>query len=209
MNRRTPLAVALAIAGAVALAACGGSSNAARSSPSSASSGATTGCKAPNPNTPESNPSGDIPDNQCYVAYSDAAGSFTVDVPEGWSRTNAGGVVTFTDKLNSIRLDVVAAAAAPTADTAAALEVPAIEAAAKSYEAGKVSTGTRTAGQAVLITYKADSAPDAVTGKVIHLDVERYEFWRGGKEAILTLSGPVGADNVDPWKTVTDSFGWQ
>jgi hypothetical protein len=25
---------------------------------------------------------------------------------------------------------------------------------------------------------------------------------------VLTLTGPVGADNVDPWKIVTDSFKW-
>jgi hypothetical protein len=24
----------------------------------------------------------------------------------------------------------------------------------------------------------------------------------------VTLSGPAGADNVDPWRTVTDSFRW-
>jgi hypothetical protein len=24
----------------------------------------------------------------------------------------------------------------------------------------------------------------------------------------LTLSAPVGSDNVDPWRTVTDSFRW-
>jgi len=25
---------------------------------------------------------------------------------------------------------------------------------------------------------------------------------------VLTLSGPVGADNVDPWRIVTDSLAW-
>jgi hypothetical protein len=30
-------------------------------------------------------------------------------------------------------------------------------------------------------------------------------FFHGGKNAVITLSGPKGADNVDPWKTVTDS----
>ena len=67
---------------------------------------------------------------------------------------------------------------------------------------------TRKGGAAVVITYKADSAPSAVTGKVRQLAVERYEFWQNGKEAIIVLSGPVGADNVDPWKLVSDSFRW-
>ena len=54
-----------------------------------------------------------------------------------------------------------------------------------------------------------DAPADPVTGKVVHDAVERYEFWRAGTEAILTLSGPVGADNVDPWRIVTDSFRWR
>ena len=44
---------------------------------------------------------------------------------------------------------------------------------------------------------------------LIHDAVERYEFWKAGTEVVLTLSGPQGADNVDPWRIVTDSFGWQ
>jgi hypothetical protein len=43
---------------------------------------------------------------------------------------------------------------------------------------------------------------------VVRDDVERYEFWRGDHEVVLTLSAPHGADNVDPWRTVTDSFRW-
>jgi hypothetical protein len=39
--------------------------------------------------------------------------------------------------------------------------------------------------------------------------VERYVFWNAGSEATLTLAGPRGADNVDPWRTVSDSLRWQ
>ena len=38
--------------------------------------------------------------------------------------------------------------------------------------------------------------------------VKRFELWRDGKTVVLTVSGPVGADNVDPWRIVTDSFTW-
>jgi len=38
--------------------------------------------------------------------------------------------------------------------------------------------------------------------------VERYEFWKNGTAVIITLSSAAGSDNVDPWKTVTDSFVW-
>jgi hypothetical protein len=43
---------------------------------------------------------------------------------------------------------------------------------------------------------------------VVSQDVERYEFWHSGHTLTLTLSAPVGSDNVDPWRTVTDSLQW-
>ena len=58
----------------------------------------------------------------------------------------------------------------------------------------------------MLVTYEADSAPNAVTGKAVREAVERYTFWRAGQQVVLTLSGPKGADNVDPWRIVTNSL---
>ena len=177
-----------------------------------ASSPITTSTSAPaatSANAPEVNAAGDIPDNQVFVAFSPPTGGFTVKVPEGWGRVEAGSAVTFTDKLNSIRMESAAMATAPTVQSAQQDELPAIKAAAKNFAGGKVTAMTRKAGAAMLITYTADSAPDPVTGKVVHDAVERYEFWKDGSEVVLTLSGPQGADNVDPWRIVTDSFGWR
>jgi hypothetical protein len=154
-------------------------------------------------------PSGDIPDTQVYVPYTDASGSFSLKVPEGWARSEAGGVVSFTDKLNTIRIETTPAPSAPSVDSATRTELAAIQAAAANFENPRVASVGRKAGPAVLITYRADAPPDPVTAKVVHDDVERYEFWRNGTEVILTLSGPTGADNVDPWRIVTDSFGWR
>jgi hypothetical protein len=72
-----------------------------------------------------------------------------------------------------------------------------------------VATVRRPAGSALLIQYQATSPPEQVTGKTVRLAVERYEFWRGGVEAIVTLSAPAGSDNVDPWRKVTDTFSWR
>jgi len=146
---------------------------------------------------------GDIPDNQVFVAYMSPAGGFSVKVPEGWARTEAGGAVIFTDKFNSIRVETVAAAKAPTAQSVERDELPALGVAS-----GKVSTVARSAGEVLLVTYHADGPSDPVTAKVPRLAVERYEFWRDGRTVLLTLSGAVGADNVDPWRTVSDSFRW-
>jgi hypothetical protein len=186
------------------LAACGSSKSGAPSTSSNTT--------APGSSTtvqPEVSPQGDISDSQVYVAETEPAGHYVIKVPEGWARTMSGTAVSFTDKLNTIRVDTAAAAAAPTVASASSTEVPKISQTASQYKAGKVSLVSRVSGPAVLITYQATSSPNPVTGKTIRLSVERYEFWAKGTEAIVTLSGPVGADNVDPWKLVTDSFTWK
>lgn len=187
----------LALACLLALVGCG-----------STSGGSTSTGSASAAPTQEVNPAGDIPDDQVFVPYQWPAGAFSVSVPEGWSRTDSGAAVVFTDKLNSIRIETTDSAQAPTVESASADEVPTIGSSVTNYAAGEVTTVTRTAGDAVLITYTGDSEPDAVTGRTVTDSFERYEFWHNGIEVILTLSGPQGADNVDPWRIVTDSLQW-
>jgi hypothetical protein len=155
------------------------------------------------------NPAGDIPDNQAFVPYSPPGAEYTVKVPEGWARTEKAPAVSFTDRFNAIRVELVASPQAPSVETARADEVPRMAATVPCFKGASVSTVTRKAGAGVLVTYQADGLPDPVTGKVLREDVERYEFWRNGTEAVLTLSAPAGSDNVDPWKLVTDSFTWR
>jgi hypothetical protein len=152
---------------------------------------------------------GDIPDSQVFVAYGPPGAGFNVMVPEGWARTETGGVVTFNDKFNSVRLQTETTPSAPTPESAQREEVPAIRAASANFSARTATLVVRSGGTAVLLTYQVDGAPDPVTGKLPRLDVERYEFWKDGREAILTLSGAAGSDNVDPWLTVSDSFRWE
>ncbi len=184
------------------VAGCGGSPGAGASSSNSSTPSATGGIK-------EYSPPGDIPDDQAFVPYSPPGAQLSMKVPEGWARSNRHGSVRFTDKLNSVRIESHPAASAPMVQSATAQEVPAIAETATNFSAGDVTTVERSAGPAVLITYQADTAPDPVTGKVVRDAVERYEFWQHGTEAVLTLSGPVGADNVDPWRIVSDSFSWR
>ena len=180
MLTRTPL-LAIALVAALAIAGCGGSSSAGKSSGS-----------AVNPNTPEKSPPGDIPDNQAFVAYSPPGGGYSVKVPEGWARTTAGGGVTFTDKLNAIQAQERSGSGGAAAPPAGA----------------SVSTVTRPAGKAVRVTYVTAGKPDPVTGKKRAVAVERYTFTHKGKQLVLTLTGAKGADNVDPWKIVTSSVRW-
>ena len=156
----------------------------------------------------ETNPAGDIPDNQAFVDFSPLDGGYAVKIPEGWARTDSAAGTVFTDKFNTITIQAAPAASAPTVASVQAVEVPQIQATVQGFQPGSVTAADRAAGTAVLITYQADSPPSPVTGKVAALAVERYEFWKSGTGVTLTLSAPVGSDNVDPWRTVTDSFRW-
>ncbi|MFB9210092.1 hypothetical protein ACFFV7_53540 [Nonomuraea spiralis] len=161
---------------------------------------APAGNDTPAPQPTESNPPGDIPDDTVFVAYRHPGQPYEVKVPEGWARTDLPTGASFTDKLNSIRIETRSAASPPTEAS--------VRSQVHSIDIRTVDTVTRKGGEAVRIVYRADSSPDPVTGKVVKDEVERYAFYQAGHEAILTLSGPVGADNVDPWRTVSDSFHW-
>lgn len=215
MNSRSMLAAGAALlAIAAGVAGCGGSSGSTstsanaggNNSPANTGNGTTTSANAVNPNAPDVTPPGDIPDTQVYVAYKPPTGGYSVKVPEGWSRTSAGGAIVFTSNLNSIRLESSSASKAPTVASAKQTLVPLLAHSVDGFSTPKVSTVSRTAGKAVLITYFAWGKPNAVTGKKPPEAVQRYIFFHKGKEVILTLSGEKHADNVDPWRTVTDSL---
>lgn len=175
---------------------------------SSGGSSSNGGPAAATKTTKEVSPAGDIPDTQAYVPFAFAAGHITVKVPEGWGRSEVGGAVRFSDRFNAVELTSTAKPTAPSVASASQDEVVALKASVPGFAGPKVSTVNRPAGSVVLITYQADSPKDPVTGKSTRLAVERYEYWKNGTETIVTVSGPVGADNVDPWKTVTGSVAW-
>ncbi|MDP9116990.1 MAG: hypothetical protein M3O28_06980 [Actinomycetota bacterium] len=216
-----PAAFVSALGALMILAGCGagsGSPTAATTSGTPATTSGTAGgsaattsigppsVKASAPAAIEVNPAGDIPDSQAYVAYQGSG--FTVTTPEGWARSSSGTSTIFSDKYNSVTVDANPSPQAPTVASAAAVDVPAIKSASPGFVAGRISTVQRKAGSAVLITYQAYSAVNTVTGKVAVEAIERYAFWRAGRLVTLTLSAPVGSDNVDPWRKVTDSFTW-
>ncbi|MFF3655123.1 hypothetical protein [Streptomyces olivochromogenes] len=204
--------VGLVLAAAVT-AGCSGSSSgppaASHASSGSDSGSATTAGAGATPAPTESNPPGDIPDNQAYVAFRPSGGAFTVKVPEGWARTGQGGATVFTDKLNRVEIATASASSAPTVTSVGSEVVPRLRGQVPKFDGPKVSQVNRHAGSAVLLKYQGDSAADPVTGKVVRDAFERYAFYRQGHEVDLTLSGPVNADNVDPWRIVTDSFSWK
>ncbi|MFH9658617.1 hypothetical protein ACH4NF_10940 [Streptomyces sp. NPDC017248] len=214
---RTSAVVGLGLVAAVTAGCSGsgshsGSGSATPTPPTASTARAGNAQSNPAPAPTESNPPGDIPDNQAYVAYRPTGGSFTgftVKVPEGWARTEQGSTTVFTDKLNTVRITAVTASTPPTVGSVTHKVVPQLRSQVPRFAAPKVSEVTRHSGRVVLLTYQGDSAKDPVTGKVVRDAFERYAFHKSGHEVDLTLSGPVNADNVDPWRIVSDSFSWR
>jgi hypothetical protein len=201
--RARSTAAAATIALVLTLTACGSSSPSA----STSSKSTTTPAGAADPNAPEVVEPGDIPDNQVFVAYTPPGASFSVKVPEGWSRSSAGETVTFTDKYNSIQISSSDGTQAPTVASVKASGLGDVTS-DPTFALGSVKKVTRSGVPAVVASYEIGSPPNDVTGKSALLAVERYELEKNGTTVVLTLSGAKGADNVDPWKIVSDSVVW-
>jgi len=223
MTRSARFLIAAALAAAILFTACGGGRSSAISgigpSGSRAPTGSPSPAESPNPSEApiptespvptENNPPGDIPDNVAFVPYRSKRGGFTISTPEGWSRTTTPNSVTFTDKLNTVVVTWRDVASAPTVASVKKQEVPDLETTERAFTLGSVAAATLPAGPAVLTTYQANSEPNAVTGKQYRLDVQRYSLFHQGTEVVIGLRSPVGADNVDPWRIVTESFTWR
>jgi hypothetical protein len=178
--------------------------------PPPASAGNKTRSTAPpiDPNAPEIVSPGDIPDNIAFIPFTPTGAGYTVTTPEGWSRRDLTNGAAFTDKYNIVKVERSTGQTAPTiAAVTAALR--ATFARTKGFRLVTVTTVKRRAGSALLATFSVPSAPNEVTGKSITVSVERYEFHRNGTSVVLTLSGAKGADNVDPWRIITNSFAWK
>ena len=159
---------------------------------------------------PEVNPPGDIPDTQAFVSYTNSPGGFRLEVPEGWARTENGSSVSFVNKFDGVKVDVglSSSAAAPTAASVRANEAKVIQAQGHAVTITGVSDLKLPGGNAVVIKYTSNSEPNAVTNKKVRLENETYLFFKNGKEAMITLWAPQGADNVDQWQRMAKSFRW-
>ncbi len=149
---------------------------------------------------------GDIPDNQAFVSF--RGDGYSLKTPEGWGRSSIRRVVTFTDKFNTISIELARSMQAPTIASATGQDVPRLRATVRGFKLRAVTKISRPAGPAILITYRATSPRSAVTGRTVENDVERYLFWKSGRRATVTVQAPRGSDNVDAWRLVTTSFRW-
>ena len=178
----------------------------------SSSTTATTAGESPiqqteNAVAPEVNPPGDIPDSQAFVSYSNSAAGYRLDVPEGWARTESGPSVSFVSKFDGVKVDVGNAPSSPlNAAGVRANEAKTIQTQGRAVTITAVSDVKLPGGKAVVVKYTSNSEPNSVTSKQVRLENETYVFRKNGKEELLTMWAPKGADNVDQWQRMAKSF---
>lgn len=149
---------------------------------------------------------GDIPDTQVYLTYSNRKGGYSITYPEGWAQRATGSNVVFSAKNNVIRA-VVSHGPAPTpASVTAALDAE--KARRPSLTVGPASTLQIGGARVIKISYSTISAPNPVTAKRIQLLVDRYVYAHNGKVATVDLATPKGVDNVDAYKRIARSWKW-
>lgn len=197
------------------LGACAGPPAAPSSSPSGQPSpvqpkpsGQASPVAAEQPLAPETSPAGDIPDNQVFVTFASPGGGYQLQIPEGWARTDSGTDVRFVSKLDGVQVTLTSASSAPTSASAQATQVADLQTSGRAVQVNTVQDVQLPAGPAVLVDYASNSDPDPVTGKQVRLENNAYLFYRNGKVAMLTLWAPLGADNVDQWQQMAQSFHW-
>jgi hypothetical protein len=160
---------------------------------------------AEQPVASEKNPPGDIPDTQVFVDYQGAG--VTMKVPEGWARADEASGAVFSDKYNRIELTVETIATPLSVSSVTGHEAKTLAAGGRAVKIASVKEVKLDGGQAVRIDYSANSEPSAVTGKQIRLEAVRfYLAGPSGAVAVLDMSAPNGADNVDQWNLMSNSL---
>lgn len=168
-----------------------------------------TTAKTEQPVAPEKNPPGDIPDTQVFVLYKNTTGKYAVEAPEGWARTEHGADVSFVDKFDGESVKLSKSTTPPTVAGVQKIQAPELQRTGRAVKIqGVKSTTMPRTGSVVYVTYTSNSDPDPVTGKQVRLDNITYYYYRAGTLAALTVWAPTGADNVDQWKRISESFRW-
>ncbi len=161
------------------------------------------------PVAPERNPPGDIPDSQVFVKYASPRGGYALDVPEGWARRTRGGDVIFTSKLDGLSVTVTGAGKMPDAQSVRKNQAQQLEKTGRAVVVKNIEDIKFKSGRAVRVVYESNSEPNPVTNKQVRLENSSYFYYKNGKVAELRLWAPVGADNVDQWNRISNSFRWR
>lgn len=156
----------------------------------------------------EKNPTGDIPDTQVFIDYASKDG-YALKVPEGWARTDLPDGARFVDKLDGVVVTLSDTGMPPTVDSVRTDYLPQLQKQERAVKIDTVKAVKLPAGNAIRIAYSSNSEPNQVTSRQLRLENQRFLYFRDGKLVALELYAPLGADNVDQWKLMSESFQWR
>jgi len=149
---------------------------------------------------------GDIPDNQQFLTFANRPAGYSLSYPEGWARSGNGSQVRFQDKANTIVVSVQPGSRPTPASVAAELKREA--ASDPCLAAGQPQALAVGPNKVVKVTYTTKGPMSPVTGQRPKITVDRYVYFRNGKVAVVDLGTPVGVDNVDAYRMISQSFRW-
>jgi hypothetical protein len=191
-------------AAALAALLAGGCGSSAGSSTGSASSTSSAGALSADAHSAAT---GDIPDNQVFLVFTNGGAGYSTKYPEGWTQSGTDSDITFRNKNNVVHIVVTRGATPTIASVTADLRALRRTTPALNFKAPhELAVGS---GRAIASTYTTRSAPDPVTGRRVTLIVDRYALAHAGRVAIVDLGTPVGVDNVDAYKLMINSFRWR
>jgi hypothetical protein len=218
LTQKLFLLPAVAAAIAVPLAGCGGggsSTSTTTGAPATSADTTTTASAAgkacgssvaSSSNEAASTAQGDIPDNQNFLTFQNRPAGYSIKYPEGWARSGSGTNVSFQDKSNTVTIAVQPGSQPTTASVTRDLKQQAST--DPCLSPGTPQTVTVGPNQAIKVTYTTQGAKSPVTGQRPKVMVDRYVFFKNGKVAVVDLSNPVGVDNVDAYRMISESFRW-
>ncbi|MFL0198503.1 hypothetical protein ACJDU8_23520 [Clostridium sp. WILCCON 0269] len=157
----------------------------------------------------ENNPAGDIPDSQVFVKYTSTAGGYELQVPEGWASTENGTDVSFTNKYDGVKVNLVNVTGPITLDSIKKNQVTDLEKTGRAVTVKSVKEAKLSGMQVFVVSYESNSDPNPVTNKQIRLENQNFYFYKDGKMAVVTVWAPLGADNVDQWNFMSNNFKWR
>ncbi len=148
-------------------------------------------------------PGGDIPDSAVYLRY--VGRGFSIEYVEGWLQTAAARGVTFNDKDSLVAVELRPRVAGALAAYVQQVDLPRLARTA-GFARGALTRDFVGGHAAMRLSFRDRSAADAVTGKTVALQSDRYYVQGSRALAVITLSTPLGVDNVDGFRRIAHSF---
>lgn len=148
-------------------------------------------------------PGGDIPDTAVYLRY--AGRGLSIEYVEGWLQTTTAHGILFNDKDSAVAVELRPRLRESLSAYVQRVDLPRLAHTA-GFKRGPLSRDSISGYYSLRLSYRGRSEPDQVTGKTVALQIDRYYVNGPRALALITLSTPLGVDNVDAFRRIAHSF---